>query len=1595
VSSSDPVADVLADWFERREKGAAETLEELLAAHPDMADELRKRVDAAGVLDRVFEEEDDEASGVPETIGDFRILREIGRGGMGAVYEARQESIGRLVALKVLSPSITSSREAVARFRREAKAAGRLHHTNIVPIYAMGRHGGHWYYAMELVQGRALSQIVAEMKAEAERAGSRRRGTPSSGLDGDSPGLGSSTGPRGYWADLADRFAAVAEALETAHVQGVIHRDIKPANIMLDHDGSLKVVDFGLARLEGGDGPSLTITGRIMGTPFYMSPEQAMARRMPVDHRTDIYSLGATMYEILTQSPPFEGKSLQEVCSQIITKEPVLPRRVDGRIPRDLETVVLKAMEKDPDKRYQTAASFARDLRRFAEGGAIRARRIGIAGRSWRRVKRNKVRSALVAAVLILAAAGTWFALRATEAAREKSQLEYARLCALGEEGVARFVDRDPGDLSHEEDEATESAGPLLAFAKAIEIEPDRFEAYFGRALVPGRSEDEALDDLASARDRGLGERTFRLARAYVLTRHGRWEEAEIEARRAEGSTDDSLLGALLESQLLEVQGRTEEAADVLDRALPDDEGSRAIRYLSLRRRSRLRMRLGDLDGALADLAAQREMGDDSLRLRVRMAIAWSRLGKADIAERIYEECLDRARREGTEEIWKRLAFHTRVHGRRTWFDRSTEEGLAAHPDSARLLQERVFFLNEAKRFEEALDQVERLRSTVGEATHTVEKMRAITLLGIGRPEEALVACRRAVELKDDCFLARNQMALILLRLGRAEEALEALERVSALKPGVATPVTNRGIALRKLGRLDEAIEAFERSARMDPSQAGALLNHGALLSDDLGKPAEALALFDRARELEPGESKIHFNRGIVLTKLGRLDEATEAYATAVDLAPRSVGTHQNYWDLLQRLDRRDEMRASMESTLERDPDSPDALHVRFHALHRLGRHEEALRAVETLLAEKPASRHLLIDRALVLEDLGRLEDALATYDEILESHPDDEASWDNRGGVLARLGRVEEALTSHEKAIALEPEDDTAHYNRGLRLWHLGRLDEALASFSRHVEIRPRDPMGHVWRGKVHRRRNHIDEAMAAFAKAVEIGPRDFQALVHHASLLLATGHPAEALALYDRAALLRPDFFAVHIDRGRARATAGSMEGALESYTRAAELAPDRAGPRYFVALALRDLGRHEEALKAFDEAAERDPNHIGTHFYKGALLDLLGRRKEALASLDRVLEIDPRNGMAHSSRCHVLLVLERYEEAVEAGRKAVEHAPGYKWGYVHFGDALREAGDHEKAILVLERAAELDPGWAQPHWSIAYVYSEQGRHEQALAAYDAALERDPESADLHNDRGIALRQLERLDEAFEAWRRALEINPRLSHSARNLAQVYSHLERYPEALEAWNRLLRIVPEDPEGLESRAEALWHLGRHEQALDAFRKVLAKVPGREEVCGSIVRILVELGQFPRALRVCEEYLRMDQSDENRWWLRRFRVVILRGMGRKEDAAAVAAGYAAEECPDNLELNLAYCLAAAGKPERAREVLARKDYSRFGYLVAQIHAVIGDRDAAVRAFAKAVDGGIFLPPNSALEPDFRELEEDAEFRALLARARKVR
>jgi serine/threonine protein kinase len=690
-SGPEPLELLAEEFLERRRRGERPTVTEYAARHPELADAIHAVFKAMAIVADLGPDEDPVAltsnSTETEQMGDFRIIREIGRGGMGVVYEALQLSLGRRVALKLQKGRIDVKQRS--RFDREARAAARLHHTNIVPVFGFGLHEGTPYYAMQYIEGRGLDTVVQELvnlttaRGEHDRAGNRpqppltadpeaaevarslcsgnfrtmTRAGPSVAdgtsvvegagcVDGDAttdllsaaqqeprvnqvradrklhepsdstltrsrPGK-SSRGRAVFWREVARVGAQVADALAYAHAQGVIHRDIKPSNLLLDAHGMTWVADFGLAKAD--DSPSLTETGDVLGTLRYMPPEAFEGK---ADARGDVYSLGLTLYELLALRPAFDEADRGQLIRAVTMGMPPRLRVLKPDVPRDLETIVHKAIEHEQLHRYATAGALAEDLRRFIDDRPILARRVSETEKLWRWCRRNPLPGALatafVLALLVGGMGSAYYAVREARANvdlrdsvdRERQQLVLAMdAIRTFHTGVGEdFLLKEPRFKSLRDRQLKSAAdfyGRLAGLLSGHSDLPSRRalgQANFELAGKVGRKEDAlsahrrvlAYRQQLTSEARGNADTIADLGRSMTAVGElheaiGQIAEAEstyraADARMVAASATPAVRSALGDcrgrlGRLLGATGRDSEALEVLGRARADQESA-------------------------------------------------------------------------------------------------------------------------------------------------------------------------------------------------------------------------------------------------------------------------------------------------------------------------------------------------------------------------------------------------------------------------------------------------------------------------------------------------------------------------------------------------------------------------------------------------------------------------------------------------------------------------------------------------------------------------------------------------------------------------------------------------------------------------------------------------------------------------------------------------------------------------------------------------------------------------------------------------------------------------------------------------------------
>jgi serine/threonine protein kinase/Flp pilus assembly protein TadD len=961
------VLRAVEEYAELLHGGERPDREAFLARHPDIADALARCLDglefvhAAGHdLSRPGTGPADGAdlllSGVP--LGDFRLIREVGRGGMGIVYEAEQLSLGRRVALKVLPYAATMDAKHLQRFKNEARAAASLHHEHIVPVYGVGCERGVHFYAMQLIDGVSLAQMLPSLHAPAGAAAD----APTVPVAALSTEPGRRKG-REFYRAVARLIADAADALEHAHQLGIVHRDVKPGNLIVDESGKVWVADFGLARF--GTDAGLTMSGDLLGTLRYMAPEQALAKHGLVDHRADVYGLGATFYELLTGRPAVGGDSREEILRRIAFDEPAPARRLDKAIPAVLETVTLKCLAKNPNERYATAGELADDLRRWLSGQSIRARRLTVQQRLARWGRRHPGLTAVMglAAGLLLAGAWAWD--------REKTQADTAARTVAAEADQLREADRLPEALAV----AQRAADLLPRFggdaALRREIEQRVADLQLLNRLEEARMEGADVRPDGSGFDVQRMAQLFRLAFSeYGVDLISGDEEAVVQALRRPAVSPQVI------AVLTELRSNVPNATEIprlgrLVEALDADARRLASRLF--------RAAQGNDVKALKQLAAET---NPELTQPPLLAELGTELEAASLfvdAERL----LRAGQRHYPGDFWIN-------HGLASVLDKLGPHRAA---DAIRYFGAAVA-----------------LRPRSAGAWINLGRLFQTTR----RYEEATAAYRRAIALKPDYWAAHGNLGDTLVAQGRVAEAESHFRRALELRPDDAQLVAEIGSALLKAGRRADAEEMCRRALEMKPEDADANYALSYLLCR-LGRDSDSEVVARRLIRLKPNFAEAHVNLGHALMGLGRHAEAEAEFRKAIELKPSLPHPHTNLGNIYKDRGRYRDAEAAYRRAIALDPKDWETHHnLSMLLFYHWDKRVDAEAVARRLIALKPemAEAHALLGD--VLSNLGRWADAEASWRRAIKLQHDLAVTHCNLGTALQRRGLFREAVAEH-----------------------------------------------------------------------------------------------------------------------------------------------------------------------------------------------------------------------------------------------------------------------------------------------------------------------------------------------------------------------------------------------------------------------------------------------------------------------------------------------------------------------------------------------------------------------------------------------------
>ena len=1128
-------------------------------------------------------------------IGPYKLIEHIGDGGMGTVWMAQQtEPVRRLVAVKLIKAGMDSA-QVIARFEAERQALALMDHANIARVLDAGTTAaGRPFFVMDLVRGVPITRYCDEHHL-----------TPKQRLE---------------------LFVPVCQAIQHAHQKGIIHRDLKPSNVLVaQYDGKPvpKVIDFGVAKATGQtltDKTLVTGFGNIVGTLEYMSPEQAEISQLDIDTRSDIYSLGVLLYELLAGSPPFTRKELEkagmlEMLRVIREQEPskpstklstaeglptlaanrgTEPAKLTRLVRGELDWIVMKALEKDRTRRYETANGFAGDVLRYLSDETVTACPPSAGYRLRKFARRNKgglAVAALVLLFLVVVGSGVGWAVR-DRAARQSRTGEQVDLI-LGE------VDR----LEREQKWPEALAAARRAEAAAAGGEADAATAQ----RVHQRLQDlEFIDRLEQVR---------MMAETWV---EGGFDQTTADREYARAFRE---YGVNVEALAVEAASERLRARSALAIPLATALDDWAQKCWSSRR---------DGDASKRLVAVARGIDPDLLRDQMRAMWGKSATEVGDEHRRLAESIDVRAEHPVTLGI---LAGRLQRMEHRDLAVRLLRDAQRAHPGD--------FWLNTtlAERLAEQEDDVGAVRFYTAAVSVRPRATAALNNLGNAlyrqkKLDEAIAVYRRALEIDPNFTYAHNGLGNALKDQDKLDEATTHYRLAIELDPKASYAHISLGLLLHQCRKeYDKAVAAFRRAVELDPKNATAWYSLGHALKD-MGEVDEAIAQYRQALELDPNYIDAHIGLGLALKHMGDLDEAITHYRRALELDPKNVGAHTNLGIALAKQGKRDEAIRHFRTAIELDPRYANAHGALGLRLAIQGKFAEAIDHYRTAIELDPerADTHFLLGYALAR--MEKVDEAIDHFRTSLELDPMSAHAHEELGIALANMGNPDEAVPHFRKVIELDPERPSAYFNLGSALNDNGDIGEAITVLRRAIERDPKHAGAHEVFGIALAAQDKLDEAITHYQRAIELDPKRPGTHFHLGLALAAQGELDKAVAHYRTAIELDPKFAEPHNNLGALLCDElGEYDQAIESFRKAIELNPKFANASNSL--------RFAQGMKGWNLVSSPDPK--------------LRDPKRAIETIQEVVELDPQSAWAWQCSGWVQYRLGDWRASVEALEKS----------------------------------------------------------------------------------------------------------------------------------------------------------------------------------------------------------------------------------------------------------------------------------------------------------------------------------------------------
>ncbi|MBI5360200.1 MAG: tetratricopeptide repeat protein [Planctomycetes bacterium] len=1213
--------------------------------------------------------------------GKYILAQKIGQGGMGAVYKAWDTSLKRYVAVKIILPSLidpssqdASAGEVIERFISEAQTAAKLIHPNILQVYETGVQDDTYYIIMEYVNGGSLNEYWAQRQRAAGSAGAQNE---------DDYKLPSRENISEYAVLMKD----VVKAIDHAHNYNIIHRDIKPANILLlrGQHGEIipKISDFGLAKEVTSD-KNITVAGTIMGTPAYMSPEQSLA--FALDNKSDIFSLGSVLYRLCTGSDPFFGASYLDVIKAVAVKEPIPPRRVNGAIDRDLEIIILKAMEKEKERRYASAAEFAEDIERYLRNEPIIARPASMAYKVSKNIKRNKIAfigiavAALVIAVVVTGLLLSWYNMHKSaeaylvrgdelfSAQNWKEARDYYIKCSELIKNDPAIKEKIENCARKIEDEKKAEEDAQTAWLYAVQV----FQEFYKNNANMNKVW-KHIDDSIAMLDKSINlypTPKGYFFRAMLYKEKGRIEDAERDLSMAIALKPDYNLAYIIRGTVYFEKYITTQSKDMEQKAAKD--------FASIK----------SLEGIPEQFLSYKIIFEDIMVFRQDNEKGLALL-KEGFEKNNNEEFL----------VWytvfslKRLAFDKDKGAKEA--EECIDMAIAMKPQYAKSYLLRSMIRNFHKDYDGAIaDLTAAIR--INPENAPAYRDRGSNRSMKGDSDGAIEDYGEAIKIDPLSAAAYLLRANEKDARGDSAGALADINAVLKFNPDSEDALVSSSVMKSKMGDDNGAIADLNRAIRANPYSATAYYNLS-LLFLNRGEIKKSISLATEAIRLNRDFADAYNHRGYVRNADGDEKGAIEDYTKAIQINPSFI----------------------------------EAYRRRAIVLNTMGEPGKAVQDFSKAMELDPGEPNDYYKRALAKAKAGEFAGAIEDFSACVQRLPDYEPAYRGRGNARYEIKDLDGAIEDFTKAIQLNA-NSSYYYTRGLIKSDKGDVDGALEDYNKAIQM---DPDGAtLFLARVIARLAKGDKAGAAedLSMALQKKPQLIDSVNGSILTYMQEDKWEDAVKWLDLLIEATTDNQPAYKYRGHARYMLGDIDGAVEDVSAAIRLNPSDANAYYECAKLKSRKGDLDGAISDFTEVIRIEPFNATAYFDRGTVWYNKGDMEQAISDYSLSIRISPGDSVSYMYRGDAFIKKGDMDKAGEDYEKSISLDPGNASGWFSCGVVKYEKGDYDGAIDDYSKAIRLNPEYAQAYTNRGVNYCKKERYAEAISDMEKALKLDPEMAE-----------------------------------------------------------------------------------------------------------------------------------------------------------------------------------------------------------------------------------------------------------------------